>query len=405
MILGNTCAVTEYDHAEGQVDLQLRRLGALREIDQAIASNSSLIVTLDLFLAKVMAQLHVDAADVLLINQQTKTLDYAAGRGFCSSAITQARFALGEGIPGRAALEGRIVEIHDTPENRGAVSASSQALVNEGFVAQYALPLVAKGQVKGVLEVFHRAPLNPDSSWLDFMEILAGQAAIAIDNAEMFDHLQRSHTELTLAYDTTLEGWSRALDLRDKETRGHSQRVAAMTVRLARAMGIDEAEIVHIRRGALLHDIGKMGIPDLILLKPGPLTDAEWEIMREHPNYAHTLLSPIPYLGPALDIPRYHHEKWDGSGYPFGLRGEEIPLSARIFAVVDVHDALRSDHPYRMAWSEDQVITYIGSMRGIHFDPRALDAFLKLQSEDSRDQGLHPSPSYEWQETQQLTTQ
>ena len=393
MILGNTCAVTEYERAEEQVDLHLRRLGALREIDQAIASDSSLTVTLDLFLAKVTTQLHVDAADVLLINQQTKTLDYAAGRGFYSSAIQQARFALGEGIAGRAALEGRIVEIHDTPQNRGALS-SSQAMVNEGFVAQYALPLSAKGQVKGVLEVFSRTPLNPDSSWLDFMEILAGQAAIAIDNAELFDHLQRSHSELTRAYDTTIEGWSRALDLRDRETRGHSQRAAAMTVRLARAMGIDETKIIHIRRGALLHDIGKMGIPDSILLKPGPLTDSEWEIMREHPNYAHDLLSSIPYLSPALDIPRYHHEKWDGSGYPCRLRGEQIPLAARIFAVVDVHDALRSDRPYRMAWSEDQVIAYIRSMRGIHFDPTVLDAFLKMQGGDLLDNGLDPSPSH-----------
>ncbi|MBI4786434.1 MAG: HD domain-containing protein [Chloroflexi bacterium] len=242
-------------------------------------------------------------------------------------------------------------------------------------------PRSCKSIIRGVLEVFHRSPLIPDREWLGFLETLAGQAAIAIESAALFGDLQRSNIELMLAYDTTLEGWSRALDLRDKETEGHTQRVVEVAVHLAREMGISESELVHVRRGALLHDIGKMGIPDAILLKPGALTDTEWEIMRRHPTYALDLLSPIAYLRPALDIPYGHHEKWDGTGYPRGLKGAEIPLAARIFAVADVWDALRSDRPYRAAWSEEKVREYLRSEAGKHFDPQVVERFLSLISE------------------------
>jgi len=181
-----------------------------------------------------------------------------------------------------------------------------------------------------------------------------------------------------LAYDTTLVGWSHAMDLRDKETEGHTQRVTEKSVRLAREIGFTEDELVHVRRGALLHDIGKIGIPDSILLKPGPLTDEEWIQMRKHPQYAYDLLWPIVYLRPALDIPYYHHEKWDGTGYPNGLKGEQIPLSARLFAVIDVWDALRSDRPYRPALPEVEVLEYITQQGGKHFDPQVVECFLRM---------------------------
>ncbi|MEK7442952.1 MAG: HD domain-containing phosphohydrolase, partial [Chloroflexota bacterium] len=242
--------------------------------------------------------------------------------------------------------------------------------------ASYAVPLIAKGQIKGVLEIFHRAPLNPNDEWLDFLETLAGQAAIAIDNATLFEGMQRSNLELTLAYDETIEGWSRALDLRDKETEGHSLRVTEMTIKIARAIGLSEAESIHIRRGALLHDIGKMGVPDRILHKPDPLTDDEWIIMRRHPQLAYEMLLPIAFLKFALDIPYCHHEKWDGTGYPRGLKGEEIPLAARIFAIADVWDALRSDRPYRAGWSEEKVRQYIRQQSEKHFDPMVVEVFL-----------------------------
>jgi HD-GYP domain-containing protein (c-di-GMP phosphodiesterase class II) len=166
------------------------------------------------------------------------------------------------------------------------------------------------------------------------------------------------------------------MDLRDKETEGHTQRVTEMTIYLAREMGIREKEIVHIRRGALLHDMGKMGVPDSVLLKPGPLTEDEWKIMKQHPVFAYVMLYPIEYLRPTIDIPYYHHEKWDGTGYPKGLKGEEIPLSARIFAIVDVWDALRSDRPYRKAWPKEKVSKHILSQSGTHFDPSLVRVFL-----------------------------
>jgi HD-GYP domain-containing protein (c-di-GMP phosphodiesterase class II) len=251
-------------------------------------------------------------------------------------------------------------------------------LTEEGFVAYYGTPLIAKGQVKGVLEIYHRLPLEPDAEWVNFFETLAGQAAIAIDNAGLFESLQRANLELTLAYDRTLEGWVRALDLRDKETLGHTQRVTDMTLRLARAMSMGETVLLPIRRGALLHDIGKMGIPDRILHKPGPLTDDEWAIMRKHPEYAYELLSPIEYLRQALEIPYCHHERWDGTGYPRGLKGEEIPLAARIFSIVDVWDALLSNRPYRRGCTEVSVLEYIRKHAGTSFDARLVEAFLEL---------------------------
>jgi len=240
------------------------------------------------------------------------------------------------------------------------------------------VPLITKGQVKGVLEIFHRSPLNPDHEWLGFLEAIGALAAIAIDNASLFEGMQRTQEELMIAYDVTIEGWSRALDLRDKETEGHSQRVAEVTVELAQAFGIKDEELMNIRRGALLHDIGKMAVPDYILLKPAPLTEEEWIIMRKHPEYAHQLLSPITYLRHALDIPYCHHERWDGSGYPQGLKGEQIPLAARIFAIIDVYDALSFIRPYRAAWQKDKVVEYIRLRSGILFDPKVVELFLKF---------------------------
>ncbi|KPL92047.1 phosphohydrolase [Herpetosiphon geysericola] len=211
------------------------------------------------------------------------------------------------------------------------------------------------------------------------LQTYASQVAAALDNALLFQHLQQINHEVTSAYDMTIEGWSRALDLRDHETEGHTQRVTWMTEQLAAAMGKFSAEeLIHVRRGALLHDIGKMGVPDAILHKPGPLDDDEWVIMRRHPVYAYQLLAPILYLQGSLDIPHYHHERWDGTGYPKGLQAEAIPLAARVFAVVDVWDALRSDRPYRKGWSDQRIMEYLATESGKHFDPMVVEVFLQL---------------------------
>ena len=371
--------ITERKQAEERIERQVQRIKALRNIDLAITASLDLRVTLNVLLDQVTGQLRVDAADVLLLNPHTQTMIYAAGRGFRSVALQHTHLRLGEGHAGRVALERHVVNIPNLAEDPGELRRAP-LLTGEGFIAYYGVPLIAKGKVVGVLEVFQRASLEVDMEWLEFLDSLAGQAAIAIDNASLFDDLQRSNTELILAYDTTIEGWSRALDLRDKETEGHTQRVAEKTVLMARALGLSDGELVHIRRGALLHDIGKMGIPDSILLKPGPLTDEEWIIMRRHPIHAYELLSPISYLRPALDIPYCHHEKWDGTGYPRGLKGEQIPLSARIFAVADVWDALKSDRPYRAGWPEEQVLEYLQQGDGTHFDPRALQVFMDVNA-------------------------
>ncbi len=364
-----------YDEA----DRRLRQLQALREIDMAITGSLDLTVTLNIFLDKVTTQLKVDAADVLLADESERTLHYAAGRGLRATPPQQSHLRLGMDFAGRAGLDRRPVVIPDLSKASGFRRTAWVA--SEGIVAYCAVPLVAKGHVKGVLELFHRSLLNPTRDWQDYLDALARQAAIAVNEATLFDALQRSNAELALAYDTTLEGWSRALDLRDRMTEGHSQRVTELTVRLTHAMGVSDTDTVHLRRGALLHDIGKMAIPDSILHKPGPLTEEEWAIMRRHPVYAYELLVPITYLRPALDIPYCHHERWNGAGYPRGLGGEQIPLAARIFAVADVWDALRSERPYRSAWAADKVREYIREQAGQHFDPRVVEVFLQLDSE------------------------
>ena len=350
---------------------------ALHIIDRVIASSLDLRLTLQILLKQTMEQLNVDAADVLTYNPLTQTLDYADGQGFRTDALQHTHLRLGEGYAGLAGLERKIIHLSDL-KGRKTDFLRSPNFKFEEFVSYLCVPLIAKNQIKGMLELFHRFPFQPDQNWMDFVETLAGHAAIAIDNASLFTDLQRANAELMLAYDTTLEGWSKALDLRDKETEGHTQRVTEMAEKLAHFMGVRGLELVHIRRGALLHDIGKMGVPDNILLKPGTLTDEEWEIMRMHPVHAYEMLSHIAYLRPALDIPYCHHEKWDGTGYPRGLKGGEIPLAARLFAVVDVYDALCSDRPYRKAWSEEKVREYIREQAGRHFDPKVVEAFLRM---------------------------
>lgn len=356
---------------------RLNFLQALRDIDKAISASMDLDVILGVLLNQVVSQLGVHAADVLLYDSYSQTLEYASGIGFKTRALRNTNLRLGHGYAGRAAQTRKLVKVSDLTHEQNEMTAAPLFKL-EGFVTYYSVPLVAKGQIQGVLEVFFRGPFSPDHEWMEFFETLAGQAAIAIDNAALFESQQNAHSELILAYDNTLEGWSRALDLRDKETEGHSLRVTDMTIRLAKAMGIGKAEIVHIRRGALLHDIGKVGIPDSILLKPGGLTDDEWLVMRHHPTSAYELLAKISFLRPALDIPYYHHERWDGKGYPHGLKGEQIPLSARIFSVVDVWDALCSDRPYRPAWTNDVAKAYIAEAAGTQFDPNVAAVFLEI---------------------------
>jgi PAS domain S-box-containing protein/putative nucleotidyltransferase with HDIG domain len=369
--------ITERKQAEEKVRRQIDNLRALTEIQTAISSSFGLEISLGTVLSHVLEQLRVDAACIQSFDPVLQTLAYVAGRGFRSEAFKQAPpLLLGEGYAGRAVLERRTIQISNLAAQNDHPRLA-KAAAGEAFETYFGVPLITKGEVQGVLEIFQRAPLQPDDDWLAFLQALAGQAAIAIDNATLFERLQHSHTELRLAYDATIEGWSHAMDLRDKETEGHTQRVTNLSMQLAQLFALGDEELVQARRGALLHDIGKMGIPDHILFKSGPLSPEEWDLMRKHPQFAYEMLSPIRYLQGAVAIPYCHHEKWDGSGYPRGLKGEQIPLEARIFAVVDVWDALTSDRPYRAAWSREKALEHIRSEAGTHFDPQVAKTFLK----------------------------
>jgi putative nucleotidyltransferase with HDIG domain len=359
---------------------QLNRLAALRSIDLAISNILDLQITLKLVINEVIKQLQVDAASVLLIQPGSGKLEYVAGQGFYTRHIEATSLRIGEGNAGRAVMERRIVEIPDLVNTEGKFMRA-QLLSDEQFISYYAVPLITKGEVKGVLEIFNRTNLNPDSEWLGYLETLGGQTAIAVENSMLFQDLQRSNFELAMAYDATIEGWSRALDLRDRETEGHTQRVTDMTVSLARKLGFSEDRLIFIRRGALLHDIGKMGIPDYILHKPEELTEEELHIMQKHPQFAYDMLEPIAYLRDALNIPYCHHEKWDGTGYPRGLAGTHIPWEARLFAIVDVWDAITTDRPYRKGWPQDKALEYIREQSGKHFDPQLVEIFLQEMGE------------------------
>lgn len=364
-----------------QSEEQVKRLTALRDVDTAIASSFDLRVTLNILLDHTVSQLRADAAAIFSYNAEMRSLDHIASLGFRDVSLVQNSLRITGGFLDEALLERKMIHVDNLQEARQF--HRKELVRHEHMASCFAAPLISKGQIKGILEIYYRHPHPPEGDWLDFFQTMAGQAAIAIDNSQLFDNLQRSNQELSLAYDTTLEGWGKALELRDRETRGHTLRVTDLTLRLARRLKVPESELVSMRRGVLLHDIGKMAVPDHILKKSGPLDEAEWVEMRKHPQYAYDLLYPIPYLRSAVDIPYAHHERWDGEGYPNRLKGDEIPLAARIFALVDVWDALLYDRPYRKAWPRQQVIDYIRGESGTRFDSRIAEEFLRMVDEEN----------------------
>jgi HD-GYP domain-containing protein (c-di-GMP phosphodiesterase class II) len=359
---------------------RLEQVEVVREIDLAILSTLNLRETAGIILEKILQQFNVDAADILTLDSNENSLHYIKGIGFHAHTTLHSHMGVEQSYAGLAVKERRLVYIEN-------LRHSSHDLVTtcnykkEAFQVYLGTPLIARGEVKGVLEIYQRNPLKVKPDWFNMLEMIANQFAIAIDNSLLLESLDRRNTEITSAYNATIEGLSRALELRDRETEGHTRRVAELTLLLAEKIDISTEQRVHMERGALLHDVGKMGIPDDILRKPGKLTSQEWEIMKHHPLYAYNILSQIDYLKPALDIPLYHHEHWDGSGYPYGLAGENIPLAARIFAVVDVYDALTSDRPYRTAWAKEQTLDYMKSQSGKYFDPLVLQTFLGMSSD------------------------
>ncbi|MGZ9221980.1 MAG: HD domain-containing phosphohydrolase [Anaerolineales bacterium] len=380
---------------EQKVDDQLKvrqsQLGALMGVGRAINSALGLNRVLEEVMDTLIALMRAERG-FLMLRDSNGELSVRIARGLDHINLDEEAFRVSQTIVERVAASGEPVLTTNAQED--------PRFENQMSVAAYHLrsilcaPLKLKSKVIGVLYVENRAHAGIfQENDLGLISAFADQAAVAIDNARLFDDLQRSNRELEktnfkleaanlelkIAYDATLNGWVHALDLRDKETEGHTQRVTILTERLARVMGVEDDQLLHIRRGALLHDIGKMAIPDGILLKQGPLTDEERALIQEHPTIAYKLLRPIEFLSPAIHIPYCHHEKWDGTGYPLGLRKEEIPFDAHIFAVIDVWDALTSDRPYRQALPHDEVRRRIKVDAGRHFDPHVVDAFLEME--------------------------
>lgn len=363
-----------------QTGRQVKQLIGLRKIDTAINSNLDLDITLEIVLDQAVDLLHVDAARLLNFNTHSKMITFGASKGFSDKGMFAPQLLDETSYMGKTLLQMKTILINDV-KNVELLPETRSLIDREGFTSFVYTPLIVQNEVRGILEVFLKEPIKTDTHWIDFLETIAGQAAIAINDSRLWQDLRQSNSELQEAYDKTLEGWSNALDLRDHETEDHTKRVTELSMRLAVELNIRGDELANIRRGAILHDIGKMGVPDNILTKPGKLTEEEWVIMREHPQNAYNLLYPILYLRKALDIPYCHHEKWDGSGYPRGLKGGEIPLAARIFAFADVWDAMTSDRYYRPAMSKDEARDYIEKNIGRHFDPGIAELFLKLVKE------------------------
>jgi putative nucleotidyltransferase with HDIG domain len=291
--------------------------------------------------------------------------------------IERATVRFGDPNVGIAAEDRRIVSVTDF-SGIDPKCLLSKLIENEGFTSQHCMPIILGGKLKGVLETWFRKIFSPGPEWFIIFDAIAHQTGMALDYNALYADLQRAYLDLENSYEATLEGWSAAMDLRDEETEGHSRRVTALSVSLAAKLGLTGQEIAYVRRGAFLHDIGKIGVPDSVLHKPGPLNEEEWVLMKQHSKKGYDLLSRIPYLKESLDIPLYHHEKYNGTGYPEGLSGKTIPLAARLFAIVDVFDALTSDRPYREAWTKTKAIQYLREQKGLHFDPELVDVFIPL---------------------------
>jgi putative nucleotidyltransferase with HDIG domain len=352
------------------------QLGALMGIGRAINSSLGLKRVLEEVMDTLIELMRAERG-FLMLRESNGELSVRIARGIAHMNLEEDTLRVSRTIVRKVVDSGEPIlttNAQDDPRFEGQLSVAAFQLRSI-----LCAPLKIKNELIGVIYVDNRARSGIFQAHdLNMIKAFANQAAMAVDNAQLFDNLQAKNRELEDAYQATLEGWVQALDMRDKETEGHTQRVTILTQRLARVMGVDGDQLLHITRGALLHDIGKMAIPDGILLKPGKLTDEERALIQKHPIFAYDLLKRIDFLLPAIDIPYCHHEKWDGSGYPRGLRGAEIPFSARIFPVIDVYDALVSDRPYRKGWSPEEVRAHICAGAGRHFDPLVVDAFMSL---------------------------
>ena len=353
------------------------QLGALMGVGRAINSSLGLKRVLEEVM-DILIELIRAERGFLMLRESGGELAVRIARGIDHINLEEESLKVSQTIVSRVASTGQPILTNNAQNDSRFGSQLSIAAFQLRSIL--CAPLKIKDELIGVIYVDNRARAGIfQENDLVLITAFADQAAVAIDNAQLFENLQANNRELQEAYQATLEGWVQALDMRDKETEGHTQRVTILTERLARTMGVDGDELVNITRGALLHDIGKMAIPDGILLKPGALTEDERKLIQKHPVYAYNMLKRIDFLLPAIDIPYCHHEKWDGSGYPRGLKRDEIPFAARIFPVIDVWDALISDRPYRKGLPPEQVLEHIKADAGKHFDPQVVEAFFAMQ--------------------------
>lgn len=359
-----------------QLRVRENQLTALMKVGQMINSSLGKKRVLEEVMDRLIELMHAERG-LLMLKHPNGELEVEVARGIDRVNLEEEVFKVSRTIVQRVAATGETILTTNAQEDPRFEKQLSVAAFRLRSIL--CAPLKIKDDLIGVIYVDNRARSGIfQEQDQNLITAFADQAAVAIDNAQLFEDLQRKNRELEEAYQATLEGWVSALDMRDKETEGHTQRVTILTQRLARFMGVSGDDLIHITRGALLHDIGKMAIPDSILLKPGPLTEEERELVKQHPKFAYDMLKRIEFLRPALDIPYCHHEKWDGSGYPRGLKGAEIPVAARIFPVVDVWDALTSDRPYRKGMPLDEVKERIRADAGRHFDPQVVEAFLAM---------------------------
>jgi len=369
-VQGSFQDITEQHNAEAALHRRLNELEVLYTTSSALRTADALDEMLALLLDETLRSLGTEAGAICLYHKSDEHLRFTVTRGWFKS-LDNALLKPGEGIGGQVYTTNQAFISEELAKEPGLKYTN---LVPAGWSGAV-VPIHLEDEVIGALFVSTPLPHQFSEEETQLLVSLTEMAGTAIHRIRLFEKLQQSNLELRHAYDATIESLARSLELRDYETEGHCRRVVETTLMIASGMGVPEEQLIHIQRGVLLHDIGKMGIPDAILLKPGPLTAEEWVIMRLHPQYAYDLLKPVEYLEPALDIPYCHHEKWDGSGYPRGLKGEEIPLSARIFAVVDVYDALTSDRPYRKAWSKEDALKHLKTENGKHFDPAVVKVF------------------------------
>jgi HD-GYP domain-containing protein (c-di-GMP phosphodiesterase class II) len=353
--------------------LRLTELEILQRIASALRMAQTPDQAFPIILDQLISLLHFGSACIELVEPESGEIVTVAAEG-AWRASNGLRTKANEGVSGYVISTGKAYLTTDVFSDGLVVRPELLG----GYNVVGCVPIIALHHPIGTLWVGRKGSSSITIEEMNLLIALGEMVGNTVQRMKLYTQTVVQAEEITEAYDKTLEGWAKALELRDKETEGHSRRVSELTQQLALKVGIPAPQMPHIHRGVLLHDIGKMGVPDQVLKKAGPLDYDEWFEMKKHPQYAYDLLSPISYLQPALDIPYCHHERWDGRGYPRGLKGEQIPLAARIFAVVDIYDALSHDRPYRDAWPIRKVLKYLHEQAGKHLDPKIVEIFLQI---------------------------